>query len=340
MNDHSQFSLEGQRVWVSGHKGMVGSALLRRLESEPVAEILTTGRDTVDLVDKSAVMAWATYEKPDVAIIAAGKVGGIIANSEQPASFLYQNLMIASNSIHAAYLAGVKKVIFLGSSCIYPKHADQPIREDSLLTGPLEPTNEWYAIAKIAGVKLCQAYRRQYGCDFVSAMPTNLYGPNDNYDLNTSHVLPALIRKAETAKRSGARSFEIWGTGEVRREFMHVDDLADAIVFVTKHYSCGAPINIGTGDDVTILELTRAVMKAVGFDGEITHDRSKPDGTPRKLMDGSKLKALGWQSSISLEDGLTEAVKSYRKERGCGETLAVLRTQRSSNIDRNVSSNE
>lgn len=308
------FDLSGRRVWVSGHMGMVGSALLRRLKSEPVADILTAGRDTVDLLDQTEVTTWVADKKPDVAIIAAGKVGGIVANSELPASFLYENLMIASNSIHAAYLAGAKKVIFLGSSCIYPKYADQPIQEASLLTGPLEPTNEWYAIAKIAGVKLCQAYRRQYGCDFVSAMPTNLYGPNDNYDLNTSHVLPALIRKAETARLSGEPSLEMWGTGQVRREFMHVDDLADAVIFVTKHYSGDAPINIGTGDDLTILELTRAVMKAVGFKGDITHDRSKPDGTPRKLMDGSKLKSLGWQSSISLEDGLAEAVKSYRAE--------------------------
>ncbi|GLQ21232.1 GDP-L-fucose synthase family protein [Algimonas porphyrae] len=310
------FDLSGQRIWVSGHRGMVGSALLRRLEREDVADVLTAGRETLDLTDQHAVQDWVAGQSPDVAIIAAAKVGGIVANRDAPADFLYENLMIASHAIHAAYRAGVKKLLFLGSSCIYPKFAEQPIREDSLMTGPLEPTNEWYAIAKIAGVKLCQAYRAQHGCDFISAMPTNLYGPGDNYDLTTSHVIPALIRKAEAARLNGAETMEIWGTGSARREFMHVDDLADAAIHVLTHYSNAAPINIGSGSDVTILELTRAVMAAVGFEGVITHDRSKPDGTPRKLMDGSKLNALGWAPSISLEAGLSRTVETFREEHG------------------------
>lgn len=309
-----QFDLCGQRVWVSGHRGMVGSALLRRLATEPVADVLTAGRDQLDLTDQAAVNQWVSDAKPDVAIIAAAKVGGIVANDSAPADFLYENLMIASHSIHAAHQAGVKKLLFLGSSCIYPKYAEQPIREDSLLTGPLEPTNQWYAIAKIAGVKLCQAYRAQHGCDFISAMPTNLYGPGDNYDLQTSHVIPALIRKAEAARLAGDESMEIWGTGSARREFMHVDDLADAAIFVLKHYSDADPINIGAGDDVTILELTQAVMDAIGFQGEITHDRTKPDGTPRKLMDGSKLSKMGWATSIPLNVGLARTVETFRQE--------------------------
>jgi GDP-L-fucose synthase len=308
------FDLRGKRVWVSGHRGMVGSALLRRLSGEPIADILTAGRETLDLTDQAAVNAWVAASQPDVAIIAAAKVGGIVANDQSPADFLYENLMIATHSIHAAYQAGVSKLIFLGSSCIYPRLAAQPIREDSLLTGALEPTNQWYAIAKIAGVKLCQAYRAQHGCDFISAMPTNLYGPGDNYDLTTSHVIPALIRKAEHARTAGDPSMEIWGTGSARREFMHVDDLADAVIHVLKHYSDADPINIGTGDDVTILALTQAVMRAVGFRGDITHDRTKPDGTPRKLMDGSKLTALGWTPSIPLEAGLRTTVAQFRRE--------------------------
>lgn len=308
------FDLNGKRVWVSGHRGMVGSALLRRLGSEPVADVLTAGRDRLDLIDQAAVKAWVADAKPDVAIIAAAKVGGIVANDQSPADFLYENLMIASNSIHAAYRAGVTKLLFLGSSCIYPKFAEQPIREDSLLTGALEPTNQWYAVAKIAGVKLCQAYRAQHCCDFISAMPTNLYGPGDNYDLTTSHVIPALIRKAEAARIAGDASMEIWGTGSARREFMHVDDLADAVVHVLKHYSDAEPINIGAGDDVSILDLTRAVMNAVGFEGNVTHDRTKPDGTPRKLMDGSKLTNLGWTPSITLDAGLRATVTTFRDE--------------------------
>lgn len=308
------FDLTGQRVWVAGHRGMVGSALLRRLKNEAVAEVLTAGRDTLDLTDQAETETWVRTNKPDVAIIAAAKVGGIVANRDAPADFLYDNLAIATHAIHAAYRAGVKKLLFLGSSCIYPKLADQPIREDSLLTGPLEPTNEWYAIAKIAGVKLCQAYRAQHGCDFISAMPTNLYGPGDNYDLTTSHVIPALIRKAERARLDDAPTMEIWGTGSARREFMHVDDLADAAIHTLKHYSEAEPINIGSGSDVTILELTQAVMQAVGYQGSITHDLDKPDGTPRKLMDGSKLRALGWTPSISLEDGLAHTVETFRSE--------------------------
>lgn len=309
-----QFDLRGQRIWVSGHRGMVGSALLRRLETEPAADVLTAGRDQLDLTNQAAVNQWVSDAKPDVAIIAAAKVGGIAANDRSPADFLYENLMIASHSIHAAYQAGVKKLLFLGSSCIYPKYAEQPIREDSLLTGPLEPTNQWYAIAKIAGVKLCQAYRAQHGCDFISAMPTNLYGPGDNYDLQTSHVIPALIRKAEAARLAGDDTMEIWGSGSARREFMHVDDLADAAIFVLKHYSDAEPINIGAGDDVSILDLTRQVMTAVGFKGDITHDRTKPDGTPRKLMDGSKLIKMGWTPSIPLNVGLKRTVETFRQE--------------------------
>lgn len=310
----SPFDLRGKRVWVSGHRGMVGSALLRRLSSEPVTDVLTAGRDTLDLIDQAAVSQWVMDAKPDVAIIAAAKVGGIVANDQSPADFLYENLMIATNSVHAAYQAGVTKLLFLGSSCIYPKFAEQPIREDSLLTGALEPTNQWYAIAKIAGVKLCQAYRAQHGCDFISAMPTNLYGPGDNYDLTTSHVIPALVRKADAARIAGDANMQIWGTGSARREFMHVDDLADACVHVLKHYSDAEPINIGAGNDVTILELTHAVMRAVGFTGAITHDRTKPDGTPRKLMDGTKLTGLGWTPSIPLDAGLAATIETFRRE--------------------------
>lgn len=303
------FDLAGKSVYVAGHGGMVGSAIVRRLASEDCA-VLTSPRST-DLRQAALVDAWFAENTPQVVVLAAAKVGGILANSTRPGEFLYDNLMIEANVIEAARQHGVAKLLFLGSSCIYPKFATQPIREEELLTGPLEPTNEWYAIAKIAGIKLCQAYRAQYGCDFISAMPTNLYGPGDNFDLASSHVLPALIRKAHEAKLAGAPSFEIWGTGSPLREFMHVDDLADACVFLLKHWSDPLPINIGYGSDVSIYDLARVVAKAVGFSGEVTRDASKPDGTPRKLMDSSRLRALGWQPRIDLAAGIADAYHHF-----------------------------
>lgn len=310
------YSLEGKRVWVAGHRGMVGSALVRRLERENPAEIIKVTRQEVDLVDQAATTAWIEKARPDAVFIPAAKVGGILANDTYPADFLYDNLMIAANTIHACHKAGVEKLLFLGSSCIYPKLADQPITEDALLTGPLEPTNEWYAIAKIAGVKLCQAYRRQHGDDFISAMPTNLYGPGDNYDLQNSHVIPALIRKAHNAKKAGAASMEIWGSGEPRREFLHADDCADALVHLMKVYSAPEHVNVGSGEDISISALARLVMEVVGFEGELTHDRSKPDGTPRKLMSADKIRALGWTPSIGLRDGLQHAYRCFMQEVG------------------------
>jgi GDP-L-fucose synthase len=297
------YSLAGKRIWVAGHRGMVGAALMRRLQRED-CEILTVGRDTVDLRRQEQVERWMAGPRPDGVILAAAKVGGILANDTYPAQFLYDNLMIEANIIHAAHLADVEKLLFLGSSCIYPKMAPQPIPEDALLTGPLEPTNEWYAIAKIAGIKLCQAYRREYGRCFISAMPTNLYGPGDNYDLANSHVLPALIRKAHEAKARGERDLEIWGTGTPRREFLHVDDCADALVHLMRVYDGEEHINVGSGTDIPIGDLARLVMDVVGLDGELRHDLAKPDGTPRKLMSGDRLAALGWRPTIMLEDGI------------------------------------
>ena len=303
------FSLAGKRVYVAGHKGMVGSAVVRRLTSEDCT-ILTADRST-DLREQTKVRSWFAENRPQVVIIAAAKVGGILANDTFPAEFLYDNLMIEANLVEAARQAGVEKLLFLGSSCIYPKMAPQPIREDALLTGPLEPTNEWYAVAKIAGIKLCQAYRRQYGSDFISAMPTNLYGPGDNYDPKNSHVLPALIRKAHEAKESGAAHIEIWGSGTPRREFLHVDDLADACVFLLKNYSNEEHVNIGSGTDLTIFELAKLVCDVVGFAGQIVTDPSKPDGTPRKLMSGDKIAAMGWRLRISLVDGIRHAYREF-----------------------------
>lgn len=282
---------------------MVGSAVVRRLGSENCT-VLTADRAEVDLKNQAAVRDWFAANRPDSVVLAAAKVGGIFANDSYPADFLYDNLMIEANVIEAAHRVDVEKLLFLGSSCIYPKFAEQPIAEQALLTGPLEPTNEWYAIAKIAGIKLAQAYRRQYGHDFISAMPTNLYGPGDNFDLQSSHVLPALMRKAHEANLAGAESIEIWGTGTPRREFLHVDDLADACIFLLKTYSADEHVNVGSGSDVTILELTEMVARAVGFTGAVTQDVSKPDGTPRKLMSASKLRAMGWQPGIALEDGI------------------------------------
>jgi GDP-L-fucose synthase len=297
------FDLKGKRVYVAGHRGMVGAALVRRLQTEG-CDVLAAQRAALDLTRQADVERWMQANRPDAVFVAAAKVGGILANDTYPASFLYENLAIETNLVHAAHLADVRKLVFLGSSCIYPRLAPQPIREEALLTGPLEPTNEWYAIAKIAGIKLCQSYRLQYGRDFVSAMPTNLYGPGDNFDLQTSHVMPALIRKFHDAKVQGLKSVVIWGTGTPRREFLHVDDCADALVQILKVYSAPTHINVGSGDDLPIIDLARMVARVVGFTGEITHDLSKPDGTPRKLMSGDRLRALGWSPRIGLEDGL------------------------------------
>lgn len=297
------YSLKDKRIFVAGHRGMVGAALVRRLESEG-CEIITTSRDVVDLRDQAAVRGFLADQRPDVVILAAAKVGGIFANDTYPADFLYENLAIETNVIEGAFRNDVEKLLFLGSSCIYPKFAEQPIVEDALLTGALEPTNEWYAIAKIAGLKLCEAYRKQHGVDYISGMPTNLYGPGDNFDLNNSHVIPALIRKAHEAKISGVQDLGIWGSGTPRREFLHVDDCADALVFLLKNYSGDQHVNVGSGVDVTIAELAEAVMKVVGLTGTLRPDPSKPDGTPRKLMSGEKLAHMGWSPSIGLEKGL------------------------------------
>jgi GDP-L-fucose synthase len=308
------YALRDKRVWVAGHRGMAGSALVRRLEREG-CEILTVGRSEVDLVDQAAVRRWMSSERPDAVFIAAAKVGGILANDSYPADFLYENLMIEANIIEAAFRHDVEKLCFLGSSCIYPKFAEQPMREESLLTGPLEPTNEWYAIAKIAGIKLTQAYRRQHGRDFISAMPTNLYGPGDNFDLQSSHVLPALIRKAHEAKAVNAPTITIWGTGTPRREFLHVDDCADACVHLMKTYSGEPHINVGFGEDITILAVARLVCEVVGFSGEVVTDPTKPDGTPRKLMASDKLRAMGWSPSIELREGIADAYRWFLAHR-------------------------
>lgn len=303
-----------QRIFVAGHRGMVGSAICRRLASEPV-EIVTRTRRELDLTDQNAVAAFFANERIDAVILAAARVGGILANAEQPVDFLQDNLRIQTNVIGAAAASGVRRLVFLGSSCIYPKFAEQPIREDALMTAPLEPTNQWYAIAKIAGVYLCQAYRQQHGLSYVSAMPTNLYGPNDNFDLATSHVLPALIRKFVEASEAGSPEVEIWGSGTPLREFMHVDDLADAIVFLLHAYDGDAPINVGSGQEISIGDLARLVARETGFAGELRFDTSKPDGTPRKLMDSGRLAALGWSPRISLEDGIRQAVRWYLDNR-------------------------
>jgi GDP-L-fucose synthase len=314
MAPHLLFPLKGRRIFVAGHRGMVGSALIRRLTLEE-CEILTVGRDAVDLLDKAAVDHWFDEYRPEGVLLAAARVGGIHENDTHPGDFLYDNLAIATNVIEASRRIGVAKLLFLGSSCIYPRHASQPMPESCLLTGPLEPTNEWYAIAKIAGVKLCQAYRRQHGCDFVSVMPTNLYGPNDNFDPLSSHVLPALLAKIDAAVRDGRDTVEIWGSGRPRREFLHVDDLADAVVFLMKNWSDEEPINIGTGRDITIAELARLIADIVGFTGDFIFDPSKPDGSPRKLLDVSKLTALGWRPRIDLEVGICQTCEWYRISR-------------------------
>lgn len=299
----AEFDLTGKRVWVTGHRGMVGGALVRRLAGEP-CEVLTVERRDVDLRNQAAVDRWMAVERPDAVIVAAAKVGGILANDRAPADFLYDNLMIEANIIHAAHRVGVRKLLFLGSSCIYPKFAPQPIPESALLTGPLEPTNEWYAIAKIAGIKLCQAYRRQHGCDFISAMPTNLYGPGDNFDLASSHVLPALMRKIHEAKEAGRDEVEIWGSGRPMREFLYVDDLADALVHLLKTYSAAEWINVGTGVDVSISDLAGTLARVIGYGGRFVFETSKPDGTPRKLLDVSRLAGQGWRAPTGLEAGI------------------------------------
>lgn len=304
------FELNGKRIWVAGHRGMVGSAVVRRLGSEN-CEVITAGREKVDLKRQTEVEAFLRDVHPDVVIMAAAKVGGILANDTYPADFLYDNLMIEANIVEASHQVRVEKFLFLGSSCIYPKFADQPIREDSLLTGALEPTNEWYAIAKIAGIKLAQAYRKQYGHDYISAMPTNLYGPGDNFDLNSSHVMPALIRKAHEAKLRSDREIVIWGTGQPRREFLHADDCADALVFLLKNYSGDEHVNVGSGEDVSILELTKLVCAIVGFEGKIVHDLTKPDGTPRKLMSADKLRGMGWSPRVGLKEGIAATYQSF-----------------------------
>jgi len=311
MAPHLLFPLKRRRIFVAGHRGMVGSALIHRLVREE-CEILTVGRDEVDLRDQAAVDHWFDEHRPHAVLLAAARVGGIYENNTHPGDFLYDNLAIASNVIEASRRTGVARLLFLGSSCIYPRLAPQPMPESCLLTGPLEPTNEWYAIAKIAGLKLCQAYRRQHGCDFVSLMPTNLYGPNDDFDLLSSHVLAALLAKIDAAVRDGRDTVEIWGSGRPRREFLHVDDLADAVVFLMKNWSDEEPINIGTGTDITIAELARLIADIVGFRGDFIFDPSKPDGTPRKLLDVSKLTALGWRPRIDLEAGICQTYEWYR----------------------------
>jgi GDP-L-fucose synthase len=301
------------KIYIAGHRGMVGSAIWRRLEKAGFTNIIGKTSAELDLKDQQAVQAFFEKERPDHVFLAAAKVGGILANNIYRGEFLYDNLMIQSNTIDAAYRSGVKKLMFLGSSCIYPKLAPQPLKEEYLLTGLLEPTNEPYAIAKIAGIKLCDAYRSQYGCNFISVMPTNLYGPNDNYDLNSSHVLPALIRKFHEAKVNGDPMVTIWGSGKPRREFLHADDLADACLFLMQQYEEPGLVNIGTGEDLEIGELARLISKIAGYSGEIVHDTGKPDGTPRKLMDVTKLQQLGWKASIGLEEGLRRTYAEFSR---------------------------
>ncbi|HEX6859862.1 MAG TPA: GDP-L-fucose synthase [Caulobacteraceae bacterium] len=317
--------LTGLKVFVAGHRGMVGRALVRRLEREDCA-ILTATREEADLTRQTEVEAWMAAHKPDLIFLAAARVGGILANASYPADFAYDNMMIAANVIEAARQTGARKLVFLGSSCIYPKEAPQPMPESALLTGPLEPTNEWYAIAKIAGIKLAQAYRRQHGCDFICAQPTNLYGPDDNFDLNASHVVPALMRKAHEARLSGAPSMSVWGSGRPQRELLHVDDLADALVHLARVYSDEEIVNVGSGQEVTIAELAHMIARVVGFGGELEFDASKPDGTPRKLVDVSKLTGLGWRASIGLEQGLAETYNWFRTHiadaRGVSQRMA------------------
>jgi GDP-L-fucose synthase len=299
------------KIYLAGHRGLVGSALLRQLQAEGYGNLVLRTSSQLDLRDQGACSAFFQQERPDYVLLAAAKVGGIVANESFPAQFIYDNLMIQSNVIHASYLSGVTKLLLLGSSCIYPRLAEQPIREESLLTGPLEPTNEPYAIAKIAGIKMCQSYNRQYGTRFICAMPTNLYGPNDNFDLTTSHVLPALLRKFHEAKRDSAASVTVWGSGTPYREFVHVDDVAQASLFLMENYEGGEPVNVGSGEELSIAELAGRIAAVVGFTGEIRFDASKPDGTPRKLCDVSKIHQLGWHHKITLDQGLHDVYAWY-----------------------------
>ncbi len=307
---NTPYDLVGKRVWVAGHRGMVGSGIIRRLEREK-CEILTSTREEADLRRQAEVEAWMEKNKPQAVFIAAATVGGILANSTRPAEFIHDNLAIEINIIHSAWRLGVEKLLFLGSTCIYPRDAPQPMKEEALLTGPLEPTNQWYAVAKIAGIKMCEAYRNQYGCDFISAQPTNLYGPGDNFDLESSHVIPALIAKAHLAKCNNGQDFTVWGSGRPKREFLYVEDLADALVFLMKNYSNKKHINVGSGKEITIVELSALIAKVVGYSGEIIFDSGKPDGAPRKLIDPSRLEALGWKARTSLKNGLKESYKCF-----------------------------
>ncbi|MGE0278595.1 MAG: GDP-L-fucose synthase family protein [Nitrospiraceae bacterium] len=300
-----------EKIFVAGAHGMVGSALVRALRRTGEKNILEPRRAELDLMDRGAVRSFMKEHRPTQVYVAAAKVGGILANSSYPADFLYDNLLIEANLIHAAWEFGVHKLLFLGSTCIYPKLAPQPLKEEYLLSGPLEPTNEWYAVAKIAGIKLCQAYRRQHGCNFISAMPTNLYGPNDNFDLNTSHVMPALIRKFHEAKVDGAESVTLWGTGKPLREFLHVDDCAEACLFLMEKYDEEEIVNIGTGADLSILELAEVISEVIGYTGKLTFDSTKPDGTPRKLVDTTKINSLGWRAKIGLENGVRETYRWF-----------------------------
>ena len=312
------------RVYVAGHAGLVGSAIVRRLESEGFTNILTATRSQLDLRDQSEVSHWFKANRPEYVFLVAGTVGGIMANSTRPAEFIYDNMMIHGTVVNAAHEFGSRKLLYLGSSCIYPRNASQPITEDEFLTGPLEPTNEWYAIAKIAGIKLCQAYRRQYGCDFISAMPTNLYGPFDNFDLTSSHVLPALMRKFHDAKVSGASTVEVWGTGSPMREFLHVDDLADACLFLIENYSGESHINVGTGVDLSIRDLAEQIREVVYPDARLVFDETKPDGTPRKVLDVSKLRNLGWSPTIDLESGIATTYEWFMAQQASSGALRGL----------------
>ncbi|MGA0262281.1 MAG: GDP-L-fucose synthase [Ilumatobacteraceae bacterium] len=309
------------KIFVAGHRGLVGSAIMRRLESAGFTNVLTATRDELDLRDQGAVDEWFVAHRPDYVFLVAGTVGGILANSTRPAEFIYANLMIHGTVVHASQSTGVTKLLYLGSSCIYPRHATQPISEEQLLTGPLEPTNEWYAVAKIAGIKLCQAYRRQYGADFISAMPTNLYGPNDNFDLASSHVLPALIRKFHDAKTTGNPRVEIWGTGSPMREFLHVDDLADACVFLMENYSDDMHINVGTGVDLSIRELAQKIRDVVYPEAMLDFDTSKPDGTPRKVLDVRRLRDLGWSPTYDLDRGIRSTYEWFLQQHTSNTTL-------------------
>jgi GDP-L-fucose synthase len=306
----------GSRIFVAGHRGLAGSALVRRLEREPGIRILTATREQLELRDQAAVNYWFRANRPEFVYLAAGTVGGIMANSTRPAEFIYDNMLIHATVVHAAHLYGVKKLLYLGSSCIYPRECSQPMSESQLLTGALEPTNEAYAIAKIAGIKLCQAYRRQYGANFISAMPTNLYGPNDNFDLASSHVLPAMMRRFHEAKTGATREVTIWGTGTPRREFLHVDDLADACVFLMRRYEGEEHVNVGTGEDISIRELAETLRDIIHPAATLTFDTSKPDGMPRKLLDVSKLHAMGWRHRIGLRDGIEDTYRWYLQNQG------------------------